>query len=121
MLKKQVFIYYFFAMSKKNRIFTKKNGMDKMNIEQKIGEFFTHMIDDDVRDIFILSELEAVKNENVDSSIAWTNTCVRMGRNGFSCVTRGKQEVCWINYMREATKEEKEFYNKCISSKSFFC
>jgi len=94
--------------------------MNKMNIEQKIGEFFTHMIDDDVRDIFILSELEAVKNENVDSSIAWTNTCVRMGRNGFSCVTRGKQEVCWINYMREATKEEKEFYNKCISSKSFF-
>lgn len=94
--------------------------MEKINIEQKIGDFFTHMVDNDVRDIFILSELEIVKNEKVNSKIAWANTCVRMGRNGFACVTKGKQEVCWVNYMRKATKKEIEFYNKCISSKGFF-
>ena len=33
MLKKQVFIYYFFAMSKKNRIFTKKNWLyEEINV-----------------------------------------------------------------------------------------
>jgi hypothetical protein len=92
--------------------------MNKNNI--KIGEFFTHMVDDEVKDIFILSELETVKNENVNSKIAHTYICVRMGRNGFACIMKGKQEVCWVDYMREATKDEKEFYNKCVTSNDTF-
>jgi len=78
------------------------------------------MVNDEVKDIFILSELETVKNEKVNSKIAWTNTCVRIGKNDTACIMRGKQEVCWINHMREATEDEKKFYNKCVSTKCVF-
>jgi hypothetical protein len=94
--------------------------MKKIILNPKIGEIFTHMVNKEVRDIFALTELETVKNKKVDSKIAWTNLCVRMGKNGFACKTNGKQDVCWINHMRKATKNEKEFYYKCISTKGPF-
>ena len=90
--------------------------MKKINSNFQIGEFYTHMVDDEVRDIFVLSELENIKN----FKMACTNMCARMGRNGFACRTRGKQKICWVNYMRESTEDEKEFYKKCVSAKGFF-
>ncbi len=82
----------------------------------KIGEFYTSIVEDEVRDIFKLSSTKKGKFH----VLACTRLCVRMGRNGFGCVTRGELTVAGVKFIRTSTKEEIEFYEKCVTAKGFF-
>ena len=92
-----------------------------MKIEENvIGEIYTHMVNDDVKDVFAISKVEDTKFRNVNRKIVWTNGVLVIGTDRTAIVLNDTIHWFWFDTVRKATKEEKEIYQKYINSEEVF-
>lgn len=98
------------------------NLMDlTMKVEETvIGEIYTHMINDEVKNVFAISKVEDTKFRNGNRKIVWTNGVLLIGTDRTAIVLNDVRHWFWFDTVRKATKEEIEIYQKYINSEEVF-
>lgn len=92
-----------------------------MKIEKNvIGEIYTHMINDEVKNVFAISKVEDTKFKNFNRKIVWTNGVLVIGTDRTAIVLNDTRHWFWFDTVRKATEEEIEIHQKYINSEEVF-
>ena len=92
-----------------------------MKVEENvIGEIYTHMINDEVKNVFAISKVEDTKFRNGIRKIVWTNGVLVIGTDRTAIVLNDTRHWFWFDTVRKATEEEIEIHQKYINSEEVF-